>query len=236
MVKQLNVQSKTVGPGGARNGCHGGDAVMPIPGPLDWPVASGSPHSAPERLQQKATFVEENNASFAFEALFLTAAIRRGANEQSPARPFRGPAVRGSEDSNQAGGAPSVRSSHDRRHRKSVGSDPAPKDQSIPTARSPNDEFLETAPQSIETAADRITSQPARDVVWDAACRRDATLFSNARPKKHLSLQPQLRPSTTFPSRKAELRFVDELPAIRGFLLVSCTKYSKSPIAIPLST
>jgi hypothetical protein len=221
MVQQFDVQSKSIGPGSASDRRHRRDSVVAIPSQLDWPMSFGCPHSSPQRLQQKATFIEENDASFSFEALFLTAAIRRGANGQSPVRPFLAPVARGFEDSTRPPGEAAGRSLDDSRHRTVDGSDLAPRDQSIPTTHSPSDVSLATATPPNATAVRRTISLPDHDAVSVAVCRLVARPFATERLKRHLNQLQQPLPSATFPSQKAGLRFSDGLRAIRGFLWVS---------------
>lgn len=80
VVQKFVIQSQPQRPRGACDGSNRRNAFPPIPGTLDGRVACRRPHSPPQRLQQKPTFVEKNQASLTFEALFLVAAKIRDAS------------------------------------------------------------------------------------------------------------------------------------------------------------
>lgn len=221
MIEQRVIQAKPTGPRCATNRRQRTDPVVAIPSMLDGRITLRGPHSSSQRLQQIAAFIEKNQASLPFEALFLAAANPRGANGRWLARPARGLVVPVSAESTPASEADEGHSWDDSRRRRVGGSCRAPAARSIRRERSPNAACLGARRPQVGIVVSPTTGHPDRDVVSHAASRRDATLSSNARRTKRLSLPPQLLPSTTFPSQKAELRFVDELPAIRGFLLVS---------------
>ena len=139
VVEQFVVQPEPFSPGCAGNGRHRRDAIVSIPGTLDGRVSRRSPHAPPQRLQQIATFVEKNQASLPFEALFLAAAISRGASGRWPVRCVRGLAAPASADSSRVCEAASPHSPGDTPRRTVAGSCPAPADRSSPRARIPSD-------------------------------------------------------------------------------------------------
>lgn len=79
MVQHVVVQAEAVRPGGDGQGANHRQAIMPVPGITDRGLPHRSPNLASQRLQQEATFIEKNNASFAFNSLFLAEATRPGA-------------------------------------------------------------------------------------------------------------------------------------------------------------
>ena len=204
VVQELIVQAKSTGPRCASNCGQCGDSVMTIPHMLDRRHPTRGPHSAPQRLQQIATFIEKNNASFAFEALFLSAANRCGSNGRSRSRPARALAVSVSADSIRACGASAARNQDGTAHRTAGRSCLGQVAQSIRTTRSPNAAFLVTKPQSTSSAVGKRASAYAPDGPSRATYSRGATPSSNDAPKRCLSQPPQLHPSTSFPARTAE--------------------------------
>lgn len=224
MIQQRVVQAKPVGPRRATDRRQRTDPVVAIPRTLDGRLALWGPHSPSQRLQQIATFIEKNQASLPFEALFLAAANLRGANGRwlvHFARALVAPAFAGSI---QASVATEGYSWDGSRRRTAGGSYRVLTDRSTRRARSPNAACLGLKRPPVGIAVPPTTWRSDLDGIWNAASHRDATLSSNGRRKKHLSQPPQLLLSTTFPSRTVELRSVDELPTILGFLLVSCVK------------
>lgn len=79
MVQHVVVQAEAVRPGGDCQGADHTQAVMPVPGIADRGLPHRSPNLASQGLQQEATFIEKNNASFAFSSPFLAGATRPGA-------------------------------------------------------------------------------------------------------------------------------------------------------------
>jgi len=71
VVKEFIVQAQPTGPGRASNCRQCSDPIVTIPDSLNRRVSRRSPHSPPQRLQQIATFIEKNQASLPFEALFF---------------------------------------------------------------------------------------------------------------------------------------------------------------------
>jgi hypothetical protein len=204
---------------------------MTIPDILDRRHAPRGPHPAPQRLQQIATFVEKKNASFAFEALFLSAANLRGSNGQRRSRPAHALAVSASADSIRACGASGARNQDGTAHRTAGRSCLGPAAQSIRMTRSPNAAFLVTKPQSTSSAVGKRASACAPGGASRATCSRGATPPSNDAPKRRSSQPPQLCPLMSFPARTAELRSSGEFQAFRDFLMVSCQHCSESAIS-----
>lgn len=231
VVQEFIVQAKSTGPRCASNCGQRGDSVMTIPDILDRRHAPRGPHPAPQRLEQIATLVEKNNASFAFEALFLSAANLRGSNGRWRSRPARALAVSASADSIRACGASGARNQDGNAHRTAGRSCLGQAAQSIRTTRSPNAAFLVTKPQSTSSAVGKRASAYAPDGASRATYSRGATPSSNDAPKRRSSQPPQLHPSTSFPARTAELQFSGEFQAIRDFLMVSCRHCSESSIS-----
>jgi hypothetical protein len=81
VVEQREVEPKPFRPRRPRDGGDRRDAVAPIPSVLNGSSPSRRPHMLSQRLQHIAAFIEENHASLPIEALFLSAANRRGASE-----------------------------------------------------------------------------------------------------------------------------------------------------------
>jgi hypothetical protein len=231
VVQEFIVQAESIGPRCASNCGQRRDSVMTIPHILDRRHPTRSPHSAPQRLQQIATFVEKNDASFAFEALFLSAANLRGSNGRWRSRRARALAVSASADSIRVCGASGARNQDGTAHRTAGRSCLGQAAQSIRTTRSPNAAFLVTKPQSTSSAVGKRASAYAPDGASRATYSRGATPSSNDAPKRRSSQPPQLRPSMSFPARTAELQSSGEFQAIRDFLMVSCRHCSVSSIS-----
>ena len=228
VVKQFVVQAKATGPGSARDRGERGDPVVSVPSMLQRRLANRSPDAPAQWLKQIATFVEKNQASLPFEALFLAAATDRGATERWPVPRARGRAVLASVDSTPACEAISARSPGGTPRQTDVGSCPVPAARSNQRARIPNIEFPVSKRPPIGRVVGPKASASVRHGIWPAEhCHAD-TQFSNDAPMKHLNPRPQPLSSTTFPAQKAGLRSSDGLPALRGFLWVSCADSNKS--------
>ena len=222
MIQEFVVQSQPQRPGGA---CDGGDrrnAVASIPGTLDGGVACRRPHSPPERLQQKPTFIDKNQASLTFEALFLVAAKTRDASGRCPPRFVRGLAAPASADSSPADAASAAHTPGETPRRIVAGSCPAPMVRSIHPARIPNTGRRAPRQRPIRSVGERTAWDLCLDEAWIAACFHASRLSSTGVPRTRWSPRPQPLPSTTCPSRKAWPRSFDGLRESRGFLLVSC--------------
>lgn len=216
------VQPQSQRPGGSGDGGDCRDSIPPIPRALQRRVAARRPHAPSQRLQQKPTFVDKNQASLTLEALFLVAANIRDASGQFPLRPARGRGARASADSNPTDAANAAHTPDETPRRTIAGSCPALKVRSNPPVRIPSTECLASTPRSIQSVGARTAWALCPDEAWTAACCRVSTRSSNDVPTKHWSQRSQPLPSTPFPSRKAWLRLFDGLRAYRGFLSVSC--------------
>lgn len=228
VVKEFVVQAQPTGPRRASNSCYSSDPIVTIPDPLDRRVSRRSPHSPPQGLEQIATFIKKNQASFPFEALFLAAANSRGSSERLRLRSARELAVSVSADSNRADAANGAHRWDDTPRQRDAGSCRVRAARSTPTARIPNAASLASARQPIRSADEPKASVFGPDEVLRAACHRGATPLSTDVPKKHSHLPQQLLPLMSFPARTAGLRFSGESQALRDFLMVSYTYYSAS--------
>ena len=222
VLQEFVVQPKPQRPGRSGDGGDRCDSIASIPCTLQGRFAPRRPHAPPQGLQQKPTFVEKNQASLTFEALFLVAAKIRDASGQCPPRSVRGLAAPASVDSSLTDAANAARIPDDTRRRTVAGSCRALKVRSIHPARIPNTECRESKQRSIRSAGGRTAWGLCLDDAWTGACFHASTPASIGGPMKRWSQQPQPLPSTTYPSRKAGLRSFDGLRVFRGFQLVSC--------------
>ena len=229
VIQEFVVQSQPQRPRGT---CDGGDrrnAFTSIPRTLDGRVACRRPHSPPQWLQQKPTFIEENQASLTFEALFLAAASSRGSSGRWRLHSARALVGLASADSIRADEANGARRWDGTARRKVAGSCPAPVAQSTPMARTPNAVCPASVRQRVRSAGELRASVSVPDEVLHAACHRAATHSSTDVPKTHWRLPQRRLPSTSFPARTVGLRFADGSRAPRDFLMVSCIHCSDSP-------
>ena len=229
VVKEFIVQAQPTGPGRASDCRQCGDSIVTIPDSLNRRVSRRSPHPPPQRLQQIPTFIEKNQASLPFEALFLAAASSRGSSGRWRVHSARALAVLASADSIRTDEANGARRCDGTARRKVAGSCRGQVVQSTPMARTPN----AACPASVRRQA-RIAGEPKASVfvpddVLHAACHRAATLSSTDAQTTHWRLPQQQLPSTSFPARTVGLRFADGSRAQRDFLLVSCAYHSDSP-------
>ena len=238
VVQQSVVQPKSFRPRRARKGRDRRNSVVSVPGILQWRLANRSPHAAPKWLKQIATFVDKNQASLTFEALFLAAAIRRGATERWPVRFVLGHVAPASVDSSQVCAEACPHSLRGIRSQTVGESGLEPVDMSTPKVRNPNNR-CRVSMQPIIPCAVRATSLV---VVQDADgrvmtyCRRVSIFPSNGRLRKRYTRPQQPLPSTFSLARKAGLQSFDELPAPRDFLVVSWPQFTRSPKGFPLTT
>lgn len=218
VIQEFVVQSQPQRPRGA---CDGGDcrnAVASIPRTLDGRVARRGPDSPTQGLQQKPTFIEKNQASLTFEALFLVAAMCRDATGQCPPRCVRGLAARASADSSPTDAAAAAHTPDENPRRTVAGSRPAPGVQSIRPAHTPNTVCRASRQPPILPAAGQRAWEFCPDEASTEACSHASTRFASGVLMKRWSRRPQPLPSTTCPSRRAWPRSFDGLRASRGFL------------------
>lgn len=222
VIQQFVVQPQPQRPGGSGDGGDRRDSIPSIPRTLQGSVALRRPHTPPQRLQQKATFVEKNQASLTLEALFLVAAKIRDASGQCPPRFARGRGAPASADSSPTDAANVARTPDETPRRTIAGSCRALKARSIHPVHSPSIVCRALRPQPVRAVRDRTAWALCPDEAWTAACRRASTPAASDAPMKRSNQRPQPLPSTAFPSRRAWLRLFDGLRASRGFLMVSC--------------
>lgn len=223
VIQKFVVQSQPQRP---RSPCDGGDrrdAIASVPGPLNGRVACRGPHSPPQGLQQIATFVDKNQASLAFEALFLVAARCRDAIGQCPIRCVLGPAVRASADSSPTDAATAAHTPDENLRQTIAGSCPAPTVRSNRQAHNPNIACRASMQRRVLSVAGLKVWASCQDEPSLEACSHASTHFASGTPMTHWNRLPQPHPSTTRPSRRAWPRSSDGLRASRGFLLVSCS-------------
>lgn len=226
MVQKFIIQPQSRGPRRSGHSSNRCDPIATIPRPLDRRAAFRCPHASSQRLQQIPAFIDKNQASLPFEALFLVAARFRDANGQSPARFAHERGVPASADSNQDGAAIVARTRDGNRRGTNAGSCLAPRGQSNRLARIPNDACPATMPPPIPSAVERKVWAIVPDAAWTATCLRVSRLSASDAPKRHWNQLPRPLPSTTCPARKAWPRFFDELRVFQGFLVVSCRNYT----------
>ena len=228
VVKEFVVQAESTGPGRASNGGQSSDPIVTIPDSLHRRVSRRSPHAPPQRLEQIATFIEKNQASLSFEALFLAAASSRDSSGRLRLRSARALAVLASADSNRADAANGAHRWGGTARQRGAGSCRVPAARSTPTARIPNAASPASGRQPIRIAGEPKASVFGPDGVLHVACHRAATPPSTDVPKTHWHLPQQLLPSTSFSAGTAGLRFSDGSQALRDFLMVSCNYHSGS--------
>lgn len=221
VIQELVIQSQPQRPGSSRDGGERRNAVAPVPCSLERSVACRSPHAPPQRLQQKATFIEKNQASLLSEALFLVAAKCRDAIGRWPPRCALGRVARASGDSSPTAAAIAAHTLGDSPRRTVAESCPAPAVRSNHPVHNPNTACRASRRRPIPSVAAMKAWASGLDEALLEACSRASTPSAIGRPMKHWSRRPQPLPSTTYPSRKAWLRSFDELRASRGFLKVS---------------
>jgi hypothetical protein len=197
-------------------------------------VACRCPHAPPRRLQQKPTFIDKNQASLTFEALFLVAARCRDASGQCPPRCVLGLAARASADSSPTDAAAAARTLDGNPRRTVVGSCPAPAGRSSHRAHTPNNVCHALRQRLILSVARLKASASCLDEASSEACSHASTRLSIDKPMKRWNRPPQPLPSMTCPSRRAWPRSFDGLRVSRGFLLVSCSNCTK-PEKLPIN-
>jgi len=228
VIQEFVVQSQPQRPGCARDGGDRRNAVTSIPGTLNGRVASGCPHSSPGWLQQKAAFIEKNQASLTFEALFLVAAKCRAAIGQCSLRCVLGLAARASADSNPTDAAVAAHIPDDNPRQTVAGSCPAPAVRSSHRAHSPNNVCRVSRQRPVLSVAGLKAWASCLDEASIEACSHASMHFASGMPMTHWSRLPQPLPSMACPSRRAWPRSFDGLRASRGFLWVSCSNCTET--------
>lgn len=126
VIQKFVVQSQSQRPWRACDGGERRNPVTSIPGTLNGRVACRCPHSPPRWLQQKPAFIDKNQTSLTFEALFLVAAKCRDASGQYPPSCVLGLAARASADSSPTDAAAAAHTPDDTPRRTIAGSCLAP--------------------------------------------------------------------------------------------------------------
>lgn len=221
MIEQDIMQAESRRPWSARKRSDRRDAIVPVPRVLQRRLAFRCPNASSQWLQQIATFIEKNQASFTFEALFLSAANRRGSNGRCRVRFVRERVVRASVDSSRVDAASAARTAGDTRLRTSAGSDRAPTDRSNLTAHSPRREFPCPTRLPMHVAVPGTVSALGRDGASGEACPHASRRCASDAPTKRSN--PRLRQlrSSSFPARTIGPQFSDEVQAFRDFHVVS---------------
>lgn len=230
VIQKFVVQSQSQRPGRACDGGERRDPVTSIPGTLNGRVPCRCPHSPPRRLQQKPTFIDKNQASLTFEALFLVAAKCRDASGQYPPRCVLGLATRASADSSPTDAAAAAHTPDDNPRRTIAGSCLAPTVRSNRRAHNPNNACRATRRRQVLSAAELKAWASCLDEASLEVCSHASTHCAIGMPMRRWSQRPQPLPSTTCPSRRAWPRSFDGLRAFPGFLLVSCPDCTEATI------
>jgi hypothetical protein len=227
VVKKFIIQSNATCPRRSSYGSHSGNPRVTAPYLLDGSVSFRSPYPTPQRLQQKAAFIEKNNASFAFEALFLSAANLRGSSERSRLHSALALVATASADSNQDCEVNGAQNVDDTQRKTSARSYPGQAVQSNHKVRNPNTVFRVIRLLPIWSVVVSSTSVLVRDGVSLTTRSRFATHVSIGTPKRCYSPLSQPLLSMSFPARTSGPRFFDGLRALRDFLMVSYLYRSK---------
>lgn len=232
MVEQFVVQAEPTRPWRPAERGQGGDAVVPIPSVLHWRMAALGPDPSPQRLQQKAAFIDENQASLALSALFLIAASARVSSGRFLFRAARGRVALVSADSSRGGGGAFRHNRGDSRRQTAAESDSARAARTSHRACSPRKANPVSMPKPAAAVAEASASADVPDAAWPATPARlhDARLPSNDWQRRYSNQRPQPLAPAISPAQKAGLPHVGELPALRGFLGVSCTIIRDSPL------
>jgi hypothetical protein len=181
----------------------------------------GSPAPASQGLQKIATFIDKNDASIAFKALFLSATNLRGSIERWPAHRAGVRAGWAFAESNRDCGAIEPCSLDGTGRQRAERSCREPAARSIPTRRSPNIVYPATKLKQALSAGKVRAWVCVPGGALRTTYSRVAMPSSSETPKRHSLQPPQQLQSRTFPARRAGLRSSDELRAIRDFQMVS---------------
>lgn len=228
VIQQFVIQAQPQSPRGLRHGGDCRDSIPSIPRALQWRATSRRPDAPLQRLQQIPAFVEENQASLPFEALFLVAAKFRDASGRSPLRFVRGLAAPAFVDSSPTHAATAARNWDETPRRTVARSRRVQEARSNRPARNPNNECRAPMLRPIPYIGGRTTWALAPDVAGLATGCRVSMPSSIGTPRKRWNRRLQPHPSTTCPARTAWLQSYDGLRASQGFRLVSCRHYTKA--------
>lgn len=197
---------------------------MPVPGIADRGLPHRSPNLAPQGLQQEATFIEKNNASFAFSSLFLAGATRPGAIARWHFHPVRAHDARASVRSSQ------VDAGSYRHNRRDTPCGTAAQSALLHAGNSIRGSGSPSDPHPLLEPRPSVRGRPASIVPWgpDAACRLKPsghlgpTRASIALRTKRSHRQRQPLSSASPLAPEAGLLSFDGLRAPRGCHEVSC--------------
>lgn len=226
MVQQFIVQTDPTSPWCACDNRHRRYPFVAMPHVLHRCQPLGGPDSAAQGLQKIATFIEKNNTSIAFEALFLSAANLRGSSERWRAHRARVHAEWVFGESSQSCEAIETCSPDETGYRRAERSCREPAARSIPTKHSPNAQFLATRPKRASFADLPRAWACVPDGALPAACSHVAMPSSSETRKRHSNQLPQLLLLRSCPARTVGLRSSDEPRALRDFQMVSYTHCS----------
>lgn len=232
MIQQIVIQAEAARPGSSAQGRHRRDAIMSVPGMLHRRVAALGPHSTTQRLQQKAAFIDKNQASLPLGALFLVAASARFASGRFRLRGAREQAALASANSSRADARAFRHNRDDSPRQIAAESNPARGARTTRRVRNPSAVSPAAARPVTFAAPVATTSARALGEAWPAASahRRVARLASSGWPMTNWNLLPQPLSPTISPAQKAGLPHVGELRALREFQWVSCTIIRCSPL------
>jgi hypothetical protein len=204
VVQQVIIEAKPLFPRSHRQGTNHAHAVMSVP--------------APQWLQQEATFIEKNNASFSFGSLFLAGATRPGATARRRPHRVREPDIQAFEGSSQVDAEASRRNRRGTPPRKVGRSALLRVGSSTPDSQSPNDR--RPWPRQRASVADRLPLIAARGQDASASLKRRRRLLQNRVSSASRTTRPHQQPQPLSPmcplAQEAGPRAIDELPAPRG--------------------
>jgi len=234
VIQEFVVQPQPQCPGSLCHGGKGGNTIASIPRALQWRAAARRPDAPSQWLQQIPAFIEKNQASLPFEALFLGAAKFGDARERSPLHFARGRVAPAFVGSNPADAEVAVRTGDETRRRTVARSHLAREVRSNRPEHIPN-----TACRGLRLppvwCVDRQTAWAAgRDAAWLAAGSHASRPSAIGIPRKRWNRLSQPHLSTTCPARTAWLQSYGGFRAFRGFRLVSCC-YCTQPACISIN-
>jgi hypothetical protein len=200
----------------------GRNPIPSIPRSLNGRISRRRPNAAPQRLQQIPAFIEKNQASLTFEALFLVAAKIRDASERCPPRSFRGHVAPASADSSPTDAASAARIPDESPRQTIAGSCRARSARSNPRVHSPKTAYRAPTQPSIRFVGTGTAWGSVPDATSTAGDFHASTPPSSGALMKCWNQRSRPHPSTACPSRTAWPRFADGPRAFQGFQLVSC--------------
>jgi hypothetical protein len=187
----------------------------------------GSPCLPTQRLKQKPTFIKENQASSAFEALFLAATNLRGSIVRWLARLARERVVWVSVDSIPIFAKCKVRSGDGRRRQTNARLGHGPMVRSSQQGHNPNISFQARATPSNDRTAWPIVLELDLDSAWTEVQCRGATRLSSDLLKIYCIRYSQPLRLMSFPAQTTGLRFDVGLRVLGDYLWFSYTHSTK---------